>query len=54
MAPPCALVQVQDKNPLQDYLCPTCGARYSSLDAIRLLDPMQASVVLCWVGDPLA
>lgn len=25
---------------LQEYLCRRCGATYTSLDAVRLLDPM--------------
>eukprot|EP00884_Botryococcus_braunii_P006430 jgi/Botrbrau1/15789/Bobra.4_1s0140.1 len=31
--------QVQDKNPVQEYMCPGCAATYNTLQAMDLIDP---------------
>lgn len=38
--------QVEGMEVLQQYICPRCGAQFSSLDAMALLDPM-AGVFRC-------
>ena len=35
--------QVEGIEALQQYLCPRCGAKFSSLDAMALLDPMSGT-----------
>lgn len=32
--------QIEGADAVQQYICPRCGAKFSSLDAISLLDPM--------------
>ncbi|KAL1325995.1 hypothetical protein HN51_036030 [Arachis hypogaea] len=29
--------ELEDKNTVQEYVCPTCGKRYNALDALRLI-----------------
>lgn len=38
--------QAADRSPVQTYQCPRCRTAFSSLDAIRLLDPA-SQLFLC-------
>ncbi|KAF2325516.1 hypothetical protein GH714_029735 [Hevea brasiliensis] len=31
--------ELENKNTVQEYICPNCGRRYNALDALRLISP---------------